>query len=81
MPGRGTEPRGARLVGTGAHEILIVPGSALSTKTGKPANLDLPWSYPVEALCKICGLIVSREEMAVERQDWKHTGRKPGEPR
>ena len=76
-----TVPQGLRVVGTGAHEVLIVRDSAYSVKTAKPANLDLPWSYPVEAVCEVCGQVVSRQEMAVERQDWMHTGRMPGDPR
>lgn len=66
----------------GPHEILIVRGSAYSVSgrnTGLPADLAKPWHYPVRAVCGICGLVVSREEMAVERQDWVHADRKPGE--
>jgi len=80
-PAAPDQPRRLRAAGTGAHEVLIVAGSAYSCKTGKPANLELPWSYPVDAVCKVCGQVVHREEMAIERQDWMHTGRMPGEPR
>lgn len=83
--GPGPGPRRLSSVPTGRpHEILIVRGSAYSTgtgsNTGHRANLGLPWHYPVEAHCAVCGQVVSREEMAVERTDWVHTGRMPGEP-
>jgi hypothetical protein len=71
------------LTGTDPHEMLIVPGSAYSMEghnTNLPANLRLPWHYPVEALCSVCGEVVRREEPQPGRLDWPHTGRKAGEP-
>jgi hypothetical protein len=37
-----------------AHPITPVAGSAYSLD-GSPANLMQPLSYPVEALCALCG--------------------------
>lgn len=65
------------------HELLIVADSAYSV-TGRnanlPANLRLPWHYPVEAVCKVCGLVVRREKLDPASPDWMHLDRKPGEP-
>jgi hypothetical protein len=69
--------------GPDPHELLIKPGSAWSVgtgpNTGKLANLDFPWHYPVEAEC-VCGLMVRREKPAPGQLDWMHLERKPGEP-
>ena len=64
------------------HELLIKPGSAYSAagrNTGLQANLRNPAHYPVEAQCRICGMVVRREEPAPGRLDWPHTGRMPGD--
>lgn len=50
--------------GPDPHELLIEPGSAYTVgtgaNTGQLANLRLPWHYPVEAVCVICGYVVRR---------------------
>jgi hypothetical protein len=65
------------------HEMLIVRESAYSVgtgrNTGKLANLRLPWHYPVEAVCSICGLVVRREKPDPACQDWMHLDRYPGD--
>lgn len=63
-------------------EVAIVPGSAYSVKgrnANLPANLRLPWHYPVEAICATCKQVVRREKPAPGVTDWPHTGRMPGE--
>ena len=68
--------------GPDPHELLIVPGSAYTMagrNTGQPANLLNAFHYPVEALCRICGLPVRREKPDPACQDWMHLDRKAGE--
>ena len=65
------------------HEVLIVPGSAVSTggiNKGKRADPRLEWHYPMTAQCCICHGGVERERMVPRQLDWEHTGRMPGEP-
>lgn len=63
------------------HEVLPVEGSVARTRPGFggcPASLTNPRHYPVEAICQGCGEMVRSEHV---HAGWKHTGRKPGEPR
>jgi hypothetical protein len=36
------------------HEHLPLPGSAYQEDKSLPADIQLPWDYPVQALCS-CG--------------------------
>jgi hypothetical protein len=69
--------------GPDPHELLIEPDSAYSVgtgaNTGQRANLRLPWHYPVEAVCVICGYVVRREKLDPACPDWMHLDRLPGD--
>lgn len=68
--------------GLDPHELLIRPGTAYSMagrNTGLRANLRLPWHYPVEAVCLMCGYVVRREALDPECPDWVHLDRMPGD--
>lgn len=75
------------LVGRENHEGVPAPGTAYTVKgpnTGRPANLGYFGDFPAEALCVTCGTVIRRERYQRmspgDDGDWKHTGRKPGEP-
>lgn len=62
---------------TRADELGIVPGSARSLREGAdgaPVSLRSAGSYPVEAVCALCGGRVRREGMQPEVFDWDHAG-------
>jgi hypothetical protein len=63
------------------HEAAPADLSAYSTEgpnTGQVANLANTWHYPAEGPCEGCGGVIR----AVRFGDgWRHTGRKPGDPR
>lgn len=66
---------------TGEHEIVPQVASAFSMygmNAGRLANLNNSTHYPVEALCADCGEVIETDHFYAE---WRHTGRKPGDPR
>ncbi|HET6187114.1 MAG TPA: hypothetical protein VFE59_08940 [Trebonia sp.] len=60
-----------------AHAITPKRGTAVSLRTGLPANLTDMMSYPVEAVCLVCGGRVVCEQATSVAPDggWRHEER------
>lgn len=71
----------------GDHEAVPQPGTAYTVEgpnAGQLANLGYFGHFPAEAHCVTCGMMIRRERymrLSIgDDGDWKHAGRKPGEP-
>lgn len=69
------------------HEACPKPGTVYSAEginTGLAADLGRPAHFPATAHCTGCEEVIRRERFMRmtpgDDGEWKHTGRKPGEP-
>ncbi len=60
------------------HQATPAEGTCYTAVGSLPARLCCPGDYPVDALCAVCHQPVRAGRF---RDPFRHTGRKPGDPR
>jgi hypothetical protein len=64
--------------GTTDHDALPLDGTLYTAVGSLPASLNRADDFPAEGLCSQCTMPIRAER---PQGPWRHTGRKPGDPR